>query len=43
VRNNADLSPAEQQKVMDKVRELIKQQVQSGSDKRTGMITDVSA
>jgi hypothetical protein len=37
------MSPAEQQKVMDEIRDLIKQQVQNGSDKRTGMITDISA
>jgi hypothetical protein len=37
------MSPAEQQKVMDKIRELIKQQVQNSSDKRTGLITDISA
>jgi len=37
------MSPAEQQKVMDKIRELIKQQVQNGSDKRTGLITNISA
>ena len=37
------MTPAEQQKVMDKVRDLVKQQVQNGSDKRTGVITDISA
>jgi hypothetical protein len=37
------MSPAEQQKIMDKIREMIKQQVQNGSDKRTGLITDISA
>jgi hypothetical protein len=37
------MSPAEQQKVLDKIRELVKQQVQNSSDKRTGMITDISA
>jgi hypothetical protein len=37
------MTPAEQQKVMDKVREMIKQQMQGSSDKRTGMITDISA
>jgi hypothetical protein len=37
------MTPAEQQKVMDKVRDMIKQQIQNGSDKRTGMITDISA
>jgi hypothetical protein len=34
------MSPADQQKIEDKVREMIKQQVQNRSDKRTGMITD---
>jgi hypothetical protein len=37
------MSPTEQQKVMDKVREMIKQQMQSSSGNRTGMITDISA
>jgi hypothetical protein len=37
------MTPAEQQKVLDKIRELVKQQVQNSSDKRTGMITDISA
>jgi hypothetical protein len=37
------MSPAEQQKVVDKIREMVKQQVQNSSDKRTGMITDISA
>jgi hypothetical protein len=37
------MSPTEQQKVMDKVREMIKQQMQNSSGKRTGMITDISA
>src|SRR5471032_2477788 len=37
------MSPADQQKVLDKIRELVKQQVQNSSDKRTGMITDISA
>jgi hypothetical protein len=37
------MSPTEQQKVMDKVREMIKEQMQNGSGKRTGLITDISA
>ena len=37
------MSPADQQKIEDKIREMIKQQVGSGTDKRTGMITDKSA
>jgi hypothetical protein len=37
------MSPADQQKVLDKIREMVKQQVQNSSDKRTGMITDISA
>jgi hypothetical protein len=37
------MSPADQQKIEDKIREMVKQQVQNSSDKRTGMITDKSA
>jgi hypothetical protein len=37
------MDPADQQKVMDKIRELIKQQAQNGSSQRTGLITDISA
>ena len=37
------MSPADQQKVLDKIREMLKQQLQNSSDKRTGMITDISA
>jgi hypothetical protein len=37
------MSPADQQKVMDKIRELIKQQVQNSGTQRTGLITDMSA
>lgn len=36
------MSPAEQQKIEDKIREMIKQQVANSTDKRTGMITDKS-
>ncbi len=34
------MDPAAQQKVEDKIREMIKQQLSESSDKRTGMITD---
>ena len=37
------MSPADQQKIEDKIREMIKQQVANSTDKRTGMITDKSA
>ena len=37
------LSPADQQKVEDKIREMIKKQLAGSSDTRTGMITDKSA
>jgi hypothetical protein len=37
------MSPADQQKVEDKIREMIKQQLQQSNDKRTGMITDKTA
>jgi hypothetical protein len=36
------MGPADQQKIEEKVREMIKQQVQNTSDKRGGMITDKS-
>lgn len=36
------MSPADQQKVEDKIRELIKQQAEKSSEKRTGLITDIS-
>ena len=36
------MSPADQQKIEDKIREMIKQQVDNSTDKRTGMITDKS-
>ena len=37
------MTPAEQQKIEDKIREMIKHQVQNSTDKRSGLITDVSA
>jgi len=37
------MSPADQQKIDDKIREMIKQQVDNTTDKRPGMITDKSA
>jgi ABC-type transporter MlaC component len=37
------MSPADQQKIEDKIRELIKQQAEKSSEKRTGLITDISA
>jgi hypothetical protein len=37
------MSPADQAKVMDKIRELIKQQAQNTGDQRTGLLTDISA
>jgi len=36
------MSPADQQKVEDKIRQMIKQQIDSGSDKSPGQITDKS-
>jgi hypothetical protein len=36
------MDPADQQKVMDKIRELIKQQAQNSGDPRTGLLTDMS-
>jgi hypothetical protein len=36
------MSPADQQKVEDKIRELVKQQAEKSNDKRTGLITDMS-
>jgi hypothetical protein len=36
------MDPADQQKVMDKIRELIKQQAQNGGNPRTGLLTDMS-
>jgi hypothetical protein len=37
------MSPADQQKVEDKIRDMIKKQLSESNDKRTGMITDKSA
>jgi len=37
------LSPADQQKVEDKIREMIKKQLAGSGDTRTGMITDKTA
>jgi inactivated superfamily I helicase len=36
------MSPADQQKIEDKIRDMIKQQAANSSDKRTGLITDKS-
>jgi hypothetical protein len=36
------MSPADQQKVEDKIRHLVKQQAEKSNDKRTGLITDMS-
>jgi hypothetical protein len=36
------MSPADQQKVEDKIREMIKRQVANSADKPTGVITDKS-
>ncbi|WP_213770101.1 hypothetical protein [Bradyrhizobium sp. dw_78] len=36
------MSPADQQKVEEKIQQMVKQQVQDSSDKRSGLITDVS-
>lgn len=37
------MSPADQQKIEDKIRDMIKQQAENGGDKRAGIITDKSA
>jgi hypothetical protein len=37
------MPPAEKQKVEQQVQQMIKQQMQNGGDKQTGMITDISA
>jgi hypothetical protein len=37
------MSPADQQKVEDKIRDMIKKQLSESNDKRTGMITDKTA
>jgi hypothetical protein len=36
------MDPAAQQKIEDKIRDMIRQQAANSSDKRTGMITDKS-
>jgi hypothetical protein len=36
------MSPADQAKVMDKIRDMIKQQAQNSSTPRSGLITDMS-
>jgi hypothetical protein len=36
------MTPAEQQKVEAKIQQMIKQQAQQSSEKRTGLITDIS-
>jgi hypothetical protein len=36
------MSPADQQKIEDKIRDMIKKQVDNGSEKRAGLITDKS-
>jgi hypothetical protein len=36
------MSPADQQKVEDKIRDMIKKRVDNSPDKPTGMITDKS-
>ena len=36
------MSPADQAKVMDKIRDMIKQQTQNSGDQRPGLITDMS-
>jgi hypothetical protein len=37
------MSPADQAKVMDKIRDMIKQQAQNSTTARPGLITDISA
>ena len=37
------MDPAAQQKIEDKIRDMIKQQAANGGDKRAGIITDKSA
>src|ERR1700744_5039101 len=37
------MTPSQQQQVQEKIQQMIKQQVQNSSNKRTGVITDVSA
>jgi TPP-dependent pyruvate/acetoin dehydrogenase alpha subunit len=37
------MDPAAQQKIEEKIRDMIKKQAENGGDKRTGLITDKSA
>ena len=37
------MDPAAQQKIEEKIRDMIKKQAENGNDKRTGLITDKSA
>jgi hypothetical protein len=37
------MSPADQQKVDDKIRDLVKKQADETNNKRAGLITDISA
>ena len=37
------MSPADQQKVADKIRDLVKKQADESNNKRPGLITDISA
>jgi len=37
------MDPAAQQKIEEKIRDMIKKQAENGTDKRTGLITDKSA
>ena len=36
------MSPAEQQKVDEKIQQMIKRQAEASNDKRSGLITDIS-
>ena len=36
------MSPADQQKIEEKIQDMIKKQMDSTNDKRSGMITDIS-
>ena len=36
------MSPADQQKIEDKIRDMVKKQADNNNDKRTGLITDKS-
>jgi TPP-dependent pyruvate/acetoin dehydrogenase alpha subunit len=37
------MDPAAQQKIEEKIRDMIKKQAENGNDKRTGLITDKTA